>query len=246
MTPQENGLTPTLKSRRPGRKRKATAITLPSLLSLTMAERAKAARTRLQAVARPLAFAVSSDGTGGVTVSQRRSPETRPDDRLTPERRRHAEEAELLVVMDTFTTDAGEKTDLKRQRLIQPLEQMWKAGVLDAGQYAAACRYQREHSLAILSGPGSTVRYEPRMIEGGNDRFLLPIEAAADYLARLARAQLACGPRYVRTLEWIAAEPIGWRFQARMWWPGESERQARWLFKRELRAVCSMLEWHYR
>lgn len=246
MAAQENGLTTTLKSRRPGRKRKAQPVTLPSLLSLTMEQRAQLARARLNAVSRPLAYTVTSDGKGGIAVMTRQRVESRPDDRLTPERRRHAEEAELLVVMDTFTTDAGEKTDLKRQRLIQPLEQMWKAGVLDAGQYAAACRYQREHSLAILSGPGSTVRYEPRMIEGGNDRFLLPIEAAADYLARLARAQLACGPRYVRTLEWIAAEPIGWRFQARIWWPGESERQARWLFKRELRAVCSMLEWHYR
>lgn len=233
-------------SRRPGRKRKASAVTLPSLLSITMEQRAQLARARLNAVSRPLAYTVTSDGKGGISVMTRQRVESRPDDRLTPERRRHAEEAELLVVMDTFTTDAGEKTDLKRQRLISPLEQLWKAGVLDSGQYGAARRYQRDADLAAVTGPGSTVRYEPRMIEGGNDRFLLPIEAAANYLAQMARAQLACGARYVRTLEWIAEEPIGWRFQARVWWPGESERQARWLFKRELRAACSVLEGHYR
>jgi hypothetical protein len=239
-------LTTTLKSRRTGRKRKSSAITLPSVLSLDMEQRAQAARARLNAVARPLAYAVASDGRGGLVVTQRRAHETRPDDRLTPERRRHAEAAELLVVMDTYQTDAGEKTDLKRQRLISPLEQLWKAGVLDSGQYGAARRYQKDADLAAVVGPGSTVRYEPRMIDGGNERFLLPIEAAADYLARLAAAQIACGPVLRKMLDWIATEPIGWRYQAKIWFSGASERYARWLFKRNLRAACSILEGHYR
>ena len=238
-------MTPTLKSRRTGRKRKAVAITLPSVISLTMAERAKAARTRLQAVARPLAFTVASDGAGGVTVSQRPSPETRPDDRLTPERRRHAEDAELLVVMDVYETDAGEKTDLKRQRLVSPLEQLWKAGVLDSGQYGAARRYQKDHDIAAVLGPGSTVRYEPRMIDGGDDRFLLPIEVATDYLRKLASAQNYCGPAQRRILDWIALEPMGWRAQAKAWFPDASERWARMNFKRILRGVCWDLERHY-
>lgn len=245
MTIQESRLTVT-QSRRPGRKRKASAVTLPSLLSITMEHRAQLARARLNAVSRPLAYTVTSDGKGGIAVMTRQRVESRPDDRLTPERRRHAEEAELLVVMDTFTTDAGEKTDLKRQRLISPLEQLWKAGVLDSGQYGAARRYQRDADLAAVTGPGSTVRYEPRMIDGGDDRFLLPIEAAAGYLANLARAQLACGPALRKVLDWIATEPMGWRFQAKAWFPGASERHARWMFKRNLRAACSVLEGHYR
>jgi hypothetical protein len=233
-------------TRRTGRKRKSSAITLPSVLSLAMEERARAARARLNAVARPLSCTVISDGKGNLTVIQRRPHETRPDDRLTPERRRHAEEAELLVVMDTFTTDAGEKTDLKRQRLISPLEQLWKAGVLDSGQYGAARRYQRDADLAAVVGPGSTVRYEPRMIDGGHERFLLPIEKATDYLRCLAQAQIACGPSLRRMLDWIATEPMGWRFQAKAWFPSASERYARWLFKRQLQVVCARLETHYR
>jgi hypothetical protein len=233
-------------SRRAGRKRKAVPVSLPSVLSIAMGQRAQLARARLNAVARPLAYTVTSDGHGGVSVMTRQRIESRPDDRLTPERRRHAEEAELLVVMDTYETDAGEKTELKRQRLISPLEQLWKAGVLDSGQYGAARRYQKDADLAAVVGPGSTVRYEPRMIDGGNERFLLPIEAAADYLLRLAQAQIACGPRNRKMLDWIAAEPLGWRFQARAWFSGASERSARWMFKRDLRGVCSMLEMHYR
>ena len=238
-------MTTTLKSRRPGRKRKAAPIILPSVLSLAMEQRAQAARARLHALARPLAFTAAGDGKGGLTVSQRRPHETRHDDRLTPERRRHAEEAELLVVMDTFTTDAGEKTDLKRQRLISPLEQLWKAGVLDSGQYGAARRYQKDADIAAVLGPGSTVRYEPRMIDGGNDRFLLPIEVATDYLRRLVSAQRYCGPAQRRVLDWIALEPCGWRAQAKAWFPEASERWARMNFKRLLRCVCWDLERHY-
>lgn len=231
--------------RRPGRKRKAAPVSLPSVLSLAMEQRAQLARARLNAVARPLAYAVSSDGKGGVSVMTRRRTELRPDDRLTPERRRHAEEAELLVVMDTFTTDAGEKTDLKRQRLISPLEQLWKAGVIDSDQFGAARRYQRDHDVAAVLGPGSTVRYEPRMIDGGDDRFLLPIEVATDYLRKLAAAQAYCGPAQRRVLDWIALEPLGWRAQAKAWFPEASERWARMNFKRLLRCVCWDLERHY-
>ena len=235
-----------IKSRRPGRKRKASAITLPSLLSLAMEQRAQLARARLNAVSRPLAYAVTPDGKGGIAVMTRRSPETRPDDRLTPERRRHAEDAELLVVMDVYETDAGEKTDLKRQRLVSPLEQLWKAGVLDSGQYGAARRYQRDADLAAVTGPGSTVRYEPRMIDGGRERELLPIEAAMIHLERVAAAQRSCGVKQFRMLEWIASEAVGWRYQARQWFPTASEGWARVSFKRLLRSTCDNLEYHYR
>ncbi len=235
----------TLKSRRPGRKRKAQPVTLPSLLSITMEQRAQLARARLNAVSRPLAYTVTSDGKGGIAVMTRQRVESRPDDRLTPERRRHAEEAELLIVMDTFTTDAGEKTDLKRQRLISPLEQLWKAGVLDSGQYGAARRYQRDADLAAVTGPGSTVRYEPRMIDGGRERELLPIEAAMVHLERVAAAQRSCGVKQLRMLEWIASEALGWRCQAREWFPTASEGWARVSFKRLLRNTCDNLEHHY-
>jgi hypothetical protein len=232
-------------SRRPGRKRKAVPVSLPSVLSIAMEQRAQLARARLNAVARPLAYTVTSDGYGGVCVMTRQRTESRPDDRLTPERRRHAEGAELLVVMDTYETDAGEKTQLKRQRLISPLEQLWKAGVIDSGQYGAARRYQRDADIAAVVGPSSTVRYEPRMIEGG-ERELLPIEAAMIYLERVASAQRACGVKQLRMLEWIANEAIGWRWQARAWFPSASEGWARVSFKRLLRNACDDLERHYR
>ena len=239
-------MTTTLKSRRPGRKRKAAPIILPSVLSLAMEQRAQAARARLHALARPLAFTAAGDGKGGLTVSQRRPHETRHDDRLTPERRRHAEEAELLVVMDTFTTDAGEKTQLKRQRLISPLEQLWKAGVLDSGQYGAARRYQKDADIAAVLGPASSVRYEPRMIDGGRERELLPVEAAMIYLERVASAQRSCGVKQFRMLGWIASEALGWRCQAKEWFPTASEGWARVSFKRLLRNTCDNLEHHYR
>lgn len=164
----------------------------------------------------------------------------------TPERIRHVEGAGTMLVVDTYETDGGEKTQLKRMRIVSPLEQLWKADVLDSGQYGAARRYQRDADMAAVVGPGAAVRYEPRMIQDGAKRFLLPIEAATDYLIRLARAQLACGPRFARMLGWIATEPMGWRFQAKAWHPGASERHARWLFTRDLRLACSRLEGHYR
>jgi hypothetical protein len=164
----------------------------------------------------------------------------------TPERIRHVEVAGTIVVVDTYRTDAGEKTELKRMRIISPLEQLWKAGIIDSGQYGAARRYQRDADLAAVVGPGATVRYEPRMIDGGNERFLLPIEAATDYLMRLAAAQRACGPRSLRMLNWIATEATGWRQQARAWFPQASELWARTSFHRILRLTASDLEGHYR
>lgn len=164
----------------------------------------------------------------------------------TPERIRHVAFAGTMLVVDVYQTDGGEKTDLKRMRIVSPLEQLWKAGVIDSGQYGAARRYQRDFDLAAIAGPGSSVRYEPRMIEDGGKRFLLPIEAATDHLMRMALAQRACGERRLRMLGWIATEPLGAREQARLWWPKASERWSRAEFIRELRVVCDRLEGHYR
>ena len=83
------------------------------------------------------------------------------------------------------------------------------------------------------------------MIEGGSPRFLLPIEAAADYLAQLARAQAQCDPAMMTMLRGIAAEPCGWREQARLWWPAASERGKRAEFLRRLRITCNALARHY-
>jgi hypothetical protein len=164
----------------------------------------------------------------------------------TPERLRHAEAAGAIVVLDHYRTETGEKTQLKRQRLVSPLERLWKAGVIDAGQYGAARRYQRDADLAQVVGPGAAVRYEPRMVDGGSARFLLPIEAASDFLARLARAREACGTESKRTLAWIAEERLGWREQAREWWPAISEASRERQFKRTLRMTCTSLSVHYR
>ena len=164
----------------------------------------------------------------------------------TPERARHAIAGEMELVVEAYRTDRGEETQLRRQRIVSPLEQLWKAGVLDAGQYGAARCYQGDADLAAVTGPASAVRYTPRWIEGGSERELLPAEAAADHLARLAWAQVACGPTCRPMLDWIAIEPIGWRWQARAWWPEASERWARREFHRLLRIACNGLERHYR
>ena len=187
-----------------------------------------------------------------ITLTRRPGRKRRPAITLanwegpTRERIGHVQIDGAMLVVDTYETDAGEQTQLRRMRIVSPLEQLWKAGVLDSGQYGAARRYQRDADLAAVVGPGSSVRYEPRMIEDGGKRFLLPIEAATDYLIRMALAQIACGMKYRRMLDWIATEPMGWRYQAREWFPSASERLARWMFKRDLRWVCSVLEMHYR
>jgi hypothetical protein len=164
----------------------------------------------------------------------------------TPERFRHADAMGGIIQLEEFRTAAGQKTELKRRRLISPLERLWKVGVIDAGQYGAARRYQRDTDLAAVVGPSATVRYEPRMIESGSARFLLPIEAAADYLQHLAAAQSACGLENRRMLDWIAMEPLGWSEQAAQWWPAISEASREWQFKRMLRRTCASLEVHYR
>ena len=165
----------------------------------------------------------------------------------TAERICHAQTADTMLVVDTYRTDAGEETQLKRMRILNPLEQLWKAGVLDSGEYGAARRYQRDADLAALMGPAATVRYEPRMIDLGADPSrLLPIEKAADYLARLASAQQRCGSKRRHMLDWIAEEPCGWRKQARAWFPDASELWARSSFTRLLTVTCGILEGHYK
>ena len=164
----------------------------------------------------------------------------------TPQAIAHAVAMGLEIVVETYHTAAGEKTQLRRQRIVSPLEQLWKAGVLSAEQYGAARRYQHTADMAAVIGPGACVHYEPRMIEGGSPRFLLPMEAAADHLAGLAAAQSACGAELIPILEWISVEPRGWREQACIWWPAASERGRRAEFQRRLRVACDRLEWHYR
>lgn len=164
----------------------------------------------------------------------------------TPQRLRHAGDAGMIMTIDAWRTDAGEETELRRLRIVNPLEQLWKAGVLDSGQYGAARRYQRDADLAAVVGPGACVRYKPRMIEDGGGRDLMPIEAAVDHLKRLALAQAACGPKLRPMLDWMAAEPLGWRQQAAAWWPQASERSLRREFIRRLRIACDGLERHYR
>lgn len=156
-----------------------------------------------------------------------------------------AADAGTHFAIEDINTPSGQRTG-ERRRLISPLEQLWAAGVLDSGMYGAARRYQHDADLAAVVGPGATVRYEPRMIDGGAPRFLLPIEAAADYLMRMAAAQRACGPKRRHMLDWIAVEPCGWRQQARAWFPEASETWARSSFQRLLRASCAILEAHYR
>lgn len=228
-----------------GRKRHTGPITLPALSSLPAAERPKIAKTRLQAVARPREFDARHEA-GDVVITQKLQPKVRPDDRLTPERRRHAEEADLLVVMDTYRTEQGEATQLKRQRLVSPLERLWKAGVLDADQYAAARRFQHDVDRAVMAGPRMSVKYVPRMIDSIAQPFLSPVEAQQDHQRRVEAARRACGDKLVRMLEWVALEPCGWRPQAKAWWPGKSETAARVEFKRLLRLCCGALEGHYR
>lgn len=164
----------------------------------------------------------------------------------TTEHIRHIEIAGKMLQVDTYRTDEGTETQLKHLRISSPLEQLWKAGVLDAGQYGAARRYQRDADKAVIAGPGLCVRYEPRMIDGDGKRFLLPIEAAAEHLIRMALAQRACGAKYSQMLNWIAVEPMGWRDQARAWYPDSSETWARVNFKRLLRQCCSSLETCYK
>jgi hypothetical protein len=232
-------------SRRAGRKRKAEPITLPALASVPVADRPKLARARLQAVANPQHFDVRHNA-GALLVEQKLAPQMRPDDRLTPERRRQAEDADLLVTMDTFTTEAGERTQLKRQRLVSPLERLWKAGVLDADQYGAARRYQSDFERAVMSGPRMSVKYEARLISGIGQPFLMGVEAQQDHQRRVEAARLACGDKLGKMLDWIAIEPMGWRNQAREWWPAKSEQACRVEFKRLLRLACEALLQNYR
>ena len=157
----------------------------------------------------------------------------------------HAIAAGLEIAVEIYRTEAGEQTQLRRQRIISPLEQLWKAGALDAGQYGAARCYQRDCDIASTIGPASTLRYEPRMIDGGATGFLLPIEAAAYYLARLGHAQATCGWMAKPLLDWIAVGHLGWREQAKVWWPGVSERELRSEFHRRLRITCNNLKRHY-
>jgi hypothetical protein len=162
----------------------------------------------------------------------------------TRQRLQHAEDGGQVLAVETYRTDAGERTQLQRMRIVSPLERMWKDGLIGTGQYGAARRYQRDADLAAICGPASTVRYEPRWIDGGNERFLLPIEAAADHLARLAAAQCACPPEHRRMLDWIAADTPGWREQARIWFGGS--RRGPNDFLDVSRETCSRLEQHYR
>ncbi len=165
----------------------------------------------------------------------------------TPERLAHAIAAGHLDAVETFESDpnAGGRRELRRRRFISPLEALRKSGALNGEQFAAAMQYQRHANLAEIVGPVGCVRYEPRGVDGGAGAFLLPIEAAADHLIQLARAQASCGPRALRMLRWIEAEAMGWRCAARLWFKGYSESVRERRFITSLRAVCDKLEAHY-
>lgn len=196
MTAISSEFRPAIK-RRPGRRRKASSITLPSY------------------------------------------------ETPTAEHIRQAVALGLEVVVEDEHTPSGQKTQIRRHRVVSPLEQLRRAGVIDDDQCGAALRYQHTASMAAISGPGSCVQYKPRMIQGGSPRFLLPIEAAADYLTQLAAAQAQCPAIMLNMLHWIAVEPCGWREQACIWWPDISERGRRAEFQRRLRITCNALARHY-
>lgn len=241
-----HGGTPSMSApRRPGRKHKAAPITLPPVSSLPAGERPRVARARLNAVARPLAFDVTGEH-GEVTITPKVPERPAADDRLTPQRRRHAVATGIAVVMDSFRTEAGEQTQLKRQRVVSPLDRLWKAGAIDSDQFGAARRYQCDVDMAVMTGPGMSVRYEPRGIDGGGQRFLLPMEAQQDHSRRVVAARAACGPKLAWMLGWIATEPCGWRQAAKERFPTASERFARGEFKRLLLLACNALDGHYR
>lgn len=164
----------------------------------------------------------------------------------TAERIRHVRIEGATLVVETYRTDQGGETQLKRWRLISPLEQLWKAGVIDAGQYGAARRYQRDADIVASVGNVLSVNYEPRMIDNDGQRFLLPMEKATEHLIRMALAERACGAKHFEMLAWIALEPRSWRDQARAWWPEASETWARVSFKRLFRQCCSSLEAFYK
>jgi hypothetical protein len=149
------------------------------------------------------------------------------------------------VHVESYTTKAGERTQLRRQRLVSPLELLFRAGQIGASQFGAARRYQRDADMAATIGPGAAVNYSPRMVQSSGGSPLLPIEAATFYLARMARAQLSCGAELRPVLDWIASEPCPWHAQARAWWPEASERTLRAEFHRRLRATCDRLRRHY-
>jgi hypothetical protein len=232
-------------ARSPGRKRKAVAVTLSSLASIPAEQRPQIARARLSAVARPLAYEVARVP-DGITITPRERERSAADDKLTPERRRQAAAAGIGVALDVYETDAGEKTQLRRQRIVSPLDRLWKAGVLSSDEFGAARRYQRDCDMAAVSGPSMAVSYAPRMIQGGGQRLLLPLEAQQEHQRRLVAAQAACGPALRRMLVWIADEPMSWRKQAKLWFPSASERAAREMFKRNLTLACRCLDGHYR
>src|SRR5688572_1605441 len=115
-----------MSARRAARKRKAEPITLPALASLSPEQRPQIARARLNAVARPLAYDVAGVH-GELIITPKTADRPHADDRLTVERRRHAIATGIAVVVDTFRTEAGEETGLRRQRVTSPLEKLWKA-----------------------------------------------------------------------------------------------------------------------
>jgi hypothetical protein len=234
-----------MSARHAGRKRKAGPVTLPPLASLSPEQRPQIARARLNAVARPLAYDVAGVH-GELIITPKTADRSHADDRLTVERRRHAIATGITVVVDTFRTEAGEETGLRRQRVTSPLEKLWKAAVIDADHYAAARRYQRDVDRAAMAGPRMSVRYEPRMIDGVAQPFLSPMEAQQSHARRVEAARQACGESLAKMLDWIAMEPMSWRQQAKLWFSGASERSARDMFRRKLILTCRCRDEHYR
>lgn len=163
----------------------------------------------------------------------------------TPERASHARSEDALLTVETFSTDAGEKTQLRRHRLVRPLERFWRGGVIDADQYGGAIAYRRVWDMANILGPGATVRYEPRMIDTGVGGFLLPIEKSADYLKKIALAQKSCSGQQRQLLPWIADDLVGWRVEANKHWPGLGEKASYRLFCELLRNTCDALDYHF-
>jgi hypothetical protein len=126
---------------------------------------------------------------------------------VTPERLAQALRTGGKVQREYETFEDGRRTGLERKRIISRIEVMRQHNAITHESFAALEHFRDECDLAIVLGARLIGRYEPRMVDEGGSRGLLPAERAVDVLHRIRAIYHRWVPvEFWAILDWVAAD----------------------------------------
>jgi hypothetical protein len=226
-------------TRLPGRRRSRSDVTLPEIQSL---------RATIGIVPAARVIADTQSDLLGIATGEYRDRKRWGIGDATPERMQHAIAAGVRISRESETFEDGRETGLQRKRFISKLESFRSRGALTSEGYAAAERYRSHVDMALATGPGQSVSYEPRMIDHVGHPELHPIERALDHWKKAARAKAEIPTELHPILNWIertSNDEVSIDAVSARYWPSLNLKAREERFKGLLELTCALLARHY-